>query len=245
VAGAPAAMRAAAEASDQSKTSSKPLVKYAGGELTVKDYLRWVRALPPQYTQQLREANDSTLTRFARILTQNVLLLREADRNKIAITPLEWASLKRRYEDQIDTLRTEMGLQGGDIADSGVAIGDREKVAALKVERYFDDLIAGKTRLRPLPSALATLLRERMPYDVHEAGVNRSVELATEIKDKADSAAPKGAMQRAPGGPPVPGLQPAPGGPPNEGAAPAPSARPAPQAGSSAPTPATSGATPR
>ncbi|MGH7515333.1 MAG: peptidylprolyl isomerase [Gemmatimonadales bacterium] len=225
VAGAPAAMRAAAEASDESRKSGKTLVKYRGGELTVKDFLRWVRALPPQYSQQLREANDSTLSRFARILTQNVLLLREADRNKIAISPLEWASLQRRYENQIDTLRQEMGLQNGDITDSAVAIGEREKVAGLKVERYFDDLIVGKTRLRPLPSALATLLRERMPYTVHEAGVSRSVELATDLKAKADSAAPKGAMQRAPGPPPVPGMQPVPGSasPTPAPAAPAPS----------------------
>jgi PPIC-type peptidyl-prolyl cis-trans isomerase-like protein len=243
VSGAPAAMRAAADASEESKNSTKTLVKYSGGELTVKDFLRWVRALPPQYSQQLREANDTTLTRFARILTQNVLLLREADRNKIAITPLEWASLKGRYEEQIDTLRTEMGLQNGDITDSSVAIGEREKVAGLKVERYFDDLIAGKSRLRPLPSALATLLRERMPYEVHEAGVNRSVELATELKAKADSAAPKGPMQRAPGGPPVPGIEPAPGRAPTQGAPPAPTAKPAPTAGAPAPVPGASGAT--
>jgi peptidyl-prolyl cis-trans isomerase D len=242
VAGAPAAMRAAAEASDESKNSSKTLVKYAGGELTVKDYLRWVRALPPQYMQQLHEANDSTLNRFARILAQNVLLLREADRNRIAITPLEWSSLKRHYEEQIDTLRTEMGLQDGDVTDSSVAIGEREKVAGLKVERYFDELIAGKTRLRPLPSALATLLRERMPYDVHEVGVNRAIELATELKAEADSAAPKGPMQRAPGGPPVPGIQPAPGSAPNQGATSAPSAGAAPAA-KPAPAPAPSGTT--
>ena len=143
----------------------------------MKDYLRWVRALPPQYTAQLASANDSMLTKFARILTQNVLLLREADANKIAITPLEWASLKRRYEGQLDTLRTEMGLQDGDLTDSSIALAEREKVAGLKVERYFDRLVAGKTRLRPLPSALATLLRERLPYAVHDAGVNRAVEL--------------------------------------------------------------------
>jgi len=243
VSGAPAAMRAAAEATDESRNSTKALVKYSGGELTVKDFLRWVRALPPQYSQQLREANDSTLSRFALILTQNVLLLREADRNKIAITPLEWASVKRSYEEQIDTLRNEMGLHDGDITDSSVAIGEREKVAGLKVERYFDDLIAGKTRLRPLPSALATLLRERMPYDVHEAGVNRSVELATELKAKADSAAPKGPMQRAPGGPPVPRMEPAPGSAPTQGAPPAPSEKPGPTAGSPAPAPGASGAT--
>ena len=220
VAGAPAAMRAAADAADESRKSERTLVKYDGGELKVKDFLRWVRALPPQYLEQLREANDTTLTRFARILTQNVLLLREADRNKITISTLEWVSLRRRYEEQIDTLRMEMGLQNGDVTDSSVAIGEREKVAGLKVERYFDDLIAGKSRLRPLPSALATLLRERMPYTIHEAGVSRAVELATDLKAKADSAAPKGMMQRAPGPPPVPGMQPAPGMHPAPGVAP-------------------------
>lgn len=206
--GAPAAMRAAIQAAEESKNSDKALVKYTGGQLTVKDYLRWVRALPPQYTGQLRAANDSMLGKFARILTQNVLLLREADANKITISPLEWASLKRGYEAQLDTLQGEMGLQATDVTDSSIAIAEREKVAGLKVERYFDDLIAGKTRLRPLPSALATLLRERLPHSVHEAGVGRAIELAVDIKAKADSAAPKGAMQPAPGGPPVPGMQP-------------------------------------
>jgi hypothetical protein len=115
--------------------------------------------------------------------------------------------LKGRYEGQLDTLRREMGLATGDLTDSSVALAEREKVAQLRVETYFDGLIAGKTRLRPLPSALATLLREKLPYDIHDAGVNRAVEIASEAKAKADSAAPKGAVQRAPGGPPVPGLQ--------------------------------------
>jgi hypothetical protein len=212
--GAPAAMRAAVEAADQSRNSDKTLVTYTGGALTVKDFLHWMRALPPQYMQQLRESNDSTLARFAKILTQNVLLLREADRNKIAISPLEWADLKRKYENQLDTLRGEMNLQSGDLTDSSTSVAEREKVAGLRVERYFDDLIAGKSKLRPLPSALSTLLRERIPYSVHDAGVGRAVELATEMKAKADSTAPKGAMQRAPGPPPVPGMEPAPNGPP-------------------------------
>ncbi|MEP6687184.1 MAG: peptidylprolyl isomerase [Gemmatimonadales bacterium] len=234
--GAPAAMRAAAESPEQSRKSDKAIVKYAGGALTVKDYLRWVRALPPQYTSQLREANDTMLTKFARILTQNVLLLREADKNKIAISPLEWASLKRHYQEQLDTLRNEMGLQDGDLTDSSVAVGERGKVAGLKVEKYFDELIEGKARLRPLPSALATLLRERMSYTVHDAGINRAVELATEQKAKSDSLSPKGPMQRAPGGPPVPGLPQVPGsaGPPASAPAPG-AAAPAPTPGKAAP----------
>jgi peptidyl-prolyl cis-trans isomerase D len=244
VSGAPTTMRQASDAPDEHRNSNETLVRYTGGALTVKDYLRWVRALPPQYTAQLKSADDSMLNKFAKILTQNVLLIRDADRNKITISPVEWASLKQRYESQLDTLKTEMDLQSADLRDSSISLAEREKVAGLKVERYFDQLVDGKTRLRPLPSALATLLRDRLPYAIHDAGVNRAIELATDLKAKADSAAPKGPMQRAPGGPPIPGgapqpNAPAPGGaaPPTPGAAPsAPGA--APSAPGAAPAPA-------
>jgi hypothetical protein len=93
----------------------------------------------------------------------------------------------------------------------------------MKMERYFDQLNAGKTRLRPLPSAHPALLPQRLPNKVHEAGVSRAIEIATETKAKADSAAPKGGMQPAPGGPPIPGGMPQPMRPP--GATPAPSGK--------------------
>jgi peptidyl-prolyl cis-trans isomerase D len=207
---APVLMRTAAESPDDARKSSKVLVRYRGGELTVQDYLRWVRALPPQYTSQLKAGNDSMLNRFARILTQNVLLLRQADSAKITVSPVEWAAMQRRYQTQLDTLKNEMGLDATDVTDPGVTPGERDKVAELKVERYFDQLIAGKQRLRPLPAALGTLLRDRLPYRVYDAGVNRSVEIASEIKSKADTGAQRGGMRPATGPAPVPGARPAP-----------------------------------
>jgi hypothetical protein len=206
--GAPAAMRAAAEAPDESRRSSKALVRYKGGELTVQEYLRWVRALPPQYGAQLRTANDSMLNQFARVLTQNTLLIDQADQAGVRITPVEWAGLRARYLSQLDTLTMEMGLAGPDLSDSTIPLAEREKIAAMKVEQYFDGLVAGKIRLRPLPSALAGLLRERMPYEIHEAGVSRAVELAQQRRASADSAAGTGGMQRAPGPAPVPPVPP-------------------------------------
>jgi hypothetical protein len=207
---APANMRIAAESPDDARNSSKPLVRFRGGQLTLQDYVRWIRALPPQYTSQLKSGNDSMLVRFARILTQNVLLLRQADSAKITVSPDEWATMKQRYQTQLDTLKGEMGLDASDVTSSGVSEGDRDKVAQLKVDRYFDQLIAGKQRLRPLPSALATLLRDRLPYRVYDAGVGRSLEIATELKAKADTGAPQGAMQPATGPAPVPGARPVP-----------------------------------
>ena len=54
-----------------------------------------------------------------------------------------------------------MGLDTASLWDSTVASRERNKVAAVKLEQYFDRLVTGKSRLRPLPSALATLLRDR------------------------------------------------------------------------------------
>jgi hypothetical protein len=94
-----------------------------------------------------------------------------------------------------------------------VAASERQKVAGLKMEQYFDQLIGGKARLRPLPSALASLLRERLPFQVNEAGVGRAVDMAKEAKAKADSASGSSPVRRAPGGPPIPGMGPIGGAP--------------------------------
>src|SRR5215210_7661506 len=208
---AAAAMRNAGENPDEARKSKKALVNFKGGALTVGEFMRWVQALPPQYVAQLKQADDSMLTQFAKILTQNVLLLRQADSAGIDVTAEEWQGLQGRYRSQLDTLRAEMGLADASL-DSSVAGADRSKVAEMKLDQYFDGLIGGKTRLRPIPSALATVLRERSTHKLHDAGLNRAVEIAVAATRKADSAsAGTGPMKQAPGPAPIPGVGPAPG----------------------------------
>jgi peptidyl-prolyl cis-trans isomerase D len=224
--GAPAAMRAAGEDPDAARRSNKALVRYQGGELTVGEFMRWVQALPPQYVAQLKQADDSMLTQFARILTQNVLLLQQADSANIRVTPEEWQGLQARYRAHLDTLRAEMALDDSSLGDSSAANTERKKVAALKVEQYFDRLVEGKTRLRPLPSALATVLRDRFSYRVHDAGINRALELAVAERAK-DSTKTAGPVQPAPGPAPIPGV--GPGTPGAQESTPQPKATPSPR----------------
>jgi PPIC-type PPIASE domain len=230
--GAPAAMRRAGEDPEAARRSNKTLVSFKGGELTLSEFMRWVQALPPQYLAQLKQADDSMLIQFAKILTQNVLLLEQADSAKVQVTPEEWQGLQSRYRAHLDTLRAEMGLDDATLADSGAADSERKKVAALKVEQYFDQLMEGKSRLRPLPSALATVLRSRYDYRINDAGINRAIELAEAARAK-DSAQTAGPVQPAPGPAPIPGVGPAtpkPGAaaPKDTGASRRPAARPAP-----------------
>ena len=201
-------MKAAVQNPEASRTSRKELSTFKGGKLTVAEYLRWVRALPPPYVAQLRVANDSALRQFARVLSLNLLLLRQADSAKVNVTPDEWKQLYARYTDAVDSLRSDMGFTAADTAlpDSAVAA---------KVSQYFDGLVAGKVRMRPVPSALGTRAPRarrlpggrggREPRVRAGAGGDRQGRLG-----RAVAPAPAPGMQRAPGGPPVPGPRPRP-----------------------------------
>jgi hypothetical protein len=213
--GAAKTMRAASLDPEAARRSQQKLTTFKGGELTVGEFLRWIQALPPQYAGQLKQADDSMLTQFAKVLSQNVLLLRQADSAKIQVTPAEWQAMEANYRGQLDTLRVEMGLGLDTTAlwDSTVAKTDRKTVAAVKVERYFDQLVTGKSRLRPLPSALAGVLRDRYDYKIYGSGLNRAVELAEAERKKTDttkaSPGPAGeGLRPAPGPAPIPGVTP-------------------------------------
>lgn len=201
---APVDMKAALQNPEASKGSNKRLASFKGGELTVSEYLRWVRALPPQYNAQLKQANDSVLGQFAKVLSLNLLLLRQADSAKVHITGPEWKELYGRYTGGIDSLKQDMGLAGDSAkkADAGRA-----------VNQYFANLVTGQIRLRPMPGALGTLLREQNSYRINDPGVTHGLELALAQQQKRDSS---GAGARPPG----PGLKPAPGPAPVPGAAP-------------------------
>jgi hypothetical protein len=218
---APAIMRSAIQDPGKAMKTGKPLVRFTGGALTTRDYLRWVNALPPQYSARLRTADDSMLTQFAQALAQNTLLLRDADSGGIKITPEEWNEMSERFLAQLDTVKADMGLAAPELTDESVPQAQREALAAAKVEAYFDRLNDGKSRLRPLPSALATLLRARLPSRVNDAGLARALELVKEksgqdTTDAPGSAIPPGVIQPAPGPAPVPGAG-APGAAPGSG----------------------------
>jgi len=207
--GAADAMRAAAENPDEARRSTKKLTTFKGGGLTVAEFMRWLQALPPQYAAQLRQADDTMLTQFARVLSQNLLLLRQADSAKIQVTPEEWKTIAAGFRAQVDTLRAEMGLDTASLWDSTVTAVDRNKVAAMKVDAYFGRLVSGKSRLRRLPAGLATLLRDKSTYRIHDAGLSRAVELARADRSKTDtSKAQGGPVQPAPGPAPIPGVTP-------------------------------------
>ena len=208
---APALMRAGLADKSGMRKSKKAISKYTGGKLTVGEYLRWLSALPPQFAAQVKEASDEQLTQFARALSTNQLLLAQADSAGIALPADQWAAMQASYAGVIDTLKLTIGL-GPEVTDSGVALAEREKVAQLRVEDFFNQVFAQTARLRPLPGALGQVLRDQEGGKIIQPGITRAVEIAAAA---AALNAPGG-----PGGPGGPGAGGPQGGPP-QGVSPA------------------------
>ena len=219
---APGALREAFEDLDKARSSKKTVATFRDGELTLGDVVRWVDQIPPQFQIQIRQLPDSQLVTFTRTVAQNVLVLRQADSAGISLTPIEWQGMRQQYQAEVDSLRAEMGL-GADVSDSTISVEQRREIAAMKVQTYFDRLLAGQVRLRRLPATLGQVLRENLSYEVHPGGVMRGLEIA-QAKQASDTTG--AAMQQQPGIQPSPGPAPVPANP----GAPAPGAAP-PQGG--------------
>jgi len=188
-AGAPAAMRAAIADRDGARRSTKTLATFERGALTVSDFLRWVSALGPNWAADLGKQPDSSLVSFVKLIAQNQLLLQQADSAGIHIGTDEWASLTQRYAGQVDTLRLMLDLSAADISDPSAAASDRSRVAAMKIATYWDRVLAGTARPRPIPGQLAGILREEAKFSLDQAALLRAVEVATALKSSTDSAA--------------------------------------------------------
>ncbi|MGE0353968.1 MAG: peptidylprolyl isomerase [Gemmatimonadales bacterium] len=182
-----ATMRAALSDMEGQRNSRKKIVEWRGGGLTVADFLRWVFALPPQATAQLRQVQDDQLKEIATLFAQNALILDRANAMHLTPTPEQWAGMVQQYRITMDSLLGAVGI-GSALTDTSVTVGEREKLAALRVDTYLQNVSAGKARLRPVPPTLTSWLRTKAKARLNEAGLIRAVELAQAQKTQADSA---------------------------------------------------------
>jgi PPIC-type PPIASE domain len=196
-----ALMRTAIDDPDEHRTSGKKIVDYSGGGFTVADFLHWIYAFPPQVVAQVKQATDDQLKEMVTFFAQNAMLLEQADSAGIGLTADEWASLRQTHRAGIDTLRSGLGL-GYEISDSSLAEAERTKLAALRLDAYFNDLITGKSRPRSMPATLSAYLRQHGEYRVNEAGLSRAMELAQAKKTADSTAAVDSLNQPAPVTPP-------------------------------------------
>jgi PPIC-type PPIASE domain len=209
---APATLkRAAREASEHLKDRAT-LATFQGGDLSVGRMVQWVSSLPnPQgILQQLEAAPDSAVRGFVRDVARQELLLREADRGKIAFTAEERAQLTRDWGQLVGMVWQGLGVDPKSLADSAKSAPERERLAAARIEGLMDRIMSGQAQIVPIPMPLAIALSNKYDASLNRAGLDRATERAAKIRASADSA--RTAQQPrsevpipgAPGAPPVP-----------------------------------------
>ncbi len=207
---APASIRSAIADMDGAARSRKVLARWNGGELQVSEFVRWMTALGPTFINDVASRPDSGLVQLTHAIGQNSILVAQAAEAGVSITPADWTELIEGHRARVDSLTKVLAL-GPDILDTNATPAERVRLAAMAVEKYWDQVAEGKGRPFPVPGPMALALRTRGEYRYYPAGLERALAVATEIRDRADSASVGARPARPPVIPPRPTVQAPPG----------------------------------
>lgn len=196
--------KAAVQDLDASRSSSRVLVKYRGGSLTVGDFVRWLGALDPQILQALPQAQNDQINQFLKSLAQQQLMLEQADSAKVALTADDWQHVRAQHDSTMLMIESFLNLTPQMLHDSGgQSAEERRAFATGRVNDYFERVFRGRARFFPLPAFLADTLLATAHWDVDEAGVRRAVERGQEIRADSAQASSAPRIQPAPGPAPI------------------------------------------
>ncbi len=192
-------------AKDNSKVAT-----YKGGELTASEFADWLSAYPAQsqIRPQLLSAPDSLVEKFVRQIVRNELVLHQADSAKSKIDTAEMSNLYLNFRNALTQTWTQLGVDPTKLADSAkVGNGDKEKIAAARLETFFDKLIKNEAQFVDVAYPVSHALQSKYPYSVNDAGLDKVVERAKSIRATADSLR---AQKNPVPGAAAPGMAPAP-----------------------------------
>jgi peptidyl-prolyl cis-trans isomerase D len=217
---APSVVRAAAANLRDAKTSSRVLATYNGGQLTERDFARWLEAYPANTRGAIPQAPDTALSEFVRSIAVNDMLIHSAEARHIRLTAEDRDSVREQYRRDLARMEDELGVAPDSLAADSAAKQSRAEAAGRRVDAYFAQIVSGGARRQffEVPPFLGDVLRERFAWRVSPVGVDRALEKARDLRGPtAQGGVPM--MTPAPSGPPVgtqpPGgrsQQPAPGG---------------------------------
>ena len=206
--GAAKLVKAVAEDVDAHRDDKTTLATWRSGSLTAARLVQWMNAMPPQsrIREGLAQAPDSSIPNFLKQIARNELVLRAADSMKVVLDTAALAAIRNSFYSEVAGAMGELKVAPFFLKDSAKTQSERERLAAARVDAYFDLLLNEKAAFVNVPEAVATALREKYESRIVAAGVERALERATKIRQVADStrasAAPPSAVPM-PGGAPA------------------------------------------
>jgi parvulin-like peptidyl-prolyl isomerase len=203
---APATLKAIANDPDAYRHDNTVLATSTAGKFTASRMIGWLETLPPnaRVLDQIKQAPDTLLVPMVKRWATNELVLKQADSAKIAIDPAEIANLHSSFVNAVKQAWSQLGVTPSSLQDSAKTESDREKLAAKRIDAYFDRLVQEQAPFVAVPTAVANVLRSKYSYSFNDAGFDRAVEQASKIRNSADSARTAGQPPTAvPLSPPV------------------------------------------
>jgi len=188
--GAVATVKALANDPDAYRRDNTVLATSVAGKFTTARLVGWLETLPPnaRVLDQIKQMPDSLVTQLIRRFANNELVLRQADSAKIQIDSAELAQLHASFVGAVGNAWAQLGVVPASLRDSAKTDGDREKLAARRINEYFARMLSEQAPFVPVPTPLSNILRTKYKYSFNDAGFDRAVEEASKIRNSADSA---------------------------------------------------------
>jgi parvulin-like peptidyl-prolyl isomerase len=188
--GAIATVKALANDPDAYRRDNTVLATSAAGKFTTSRLVGWLETLPPnaRVLDQIKQMPDSMVTQLVKRYALNELVLRQADSAKIQIDPAQLAQLHTSFTNAVRSAWAQLGVTPLALQDSAKSEGDREKLAAKRINDYFARMIQEQAPFVPVPTPVSNILRSKYKYSLNDAGFDRAVEEASKVRNSADSA---------------------------------------------------------
>ena len=156
-----------------------PYATWDGGELTAEETQMWMSVLPVAERVALPVAPDSALTLFVEQLAERDIVGEQAAAG-VRVTPRAWEALAPQFRAAV----TSVSEQYRD----ALVVGDSNTA----VRGFLEAISTGQRPYRPLPGALAGMLRRRADVELNQQAIDAIVTAAArqwQLRNGADSTA--------------------------------------------------------
>jgi len=171
------------------RTDRAVLATSTAGSFTTARFIQWLETFSPQQQipQRLQQAPDSAVEDLIRNFVRNELVVRTADSLGIQVPAEELAQIRGNFSSQVQGAWLQLAVDPRRLADSGSTVAEREAFAARRINNYIRAMLAEQVPFLPIIPQLQWALRSRYDARVNAAGVDRTVQLATRVRARADS----------------------------------------------------------
>lgn len=205
--GASKTAKAVATDPDAHRDDNSTLVTWKGGSLTAARLLQWMAAMPPQarIRDNLIQAPDTAIPNFLRQIARNELVIKAADSAKVLPDTGAIAGIRNGFYQQVMGAMSDLKVLPVLLKDSAKTTAEKERLAASRIDAYFDLLLKEQAQFINVPEPVQSALRKKFEARIVPAGLERALERATKVRQQADSLR---AATQPPTAVPMPGMTP-------------------------------------